>query len=146
SKLKGYEPIEAAIEPVRQQLALNGMEPAQYVRQLVAADVFLRPKPHDAIRWIAQTCGIDLSQTAQPVESELDPTIAPLVQKVTNRESTLANFQNAQQQAEAARIKGEMEAFAKDHPHFEKVRLHMGALIQAGTAKGLQEAYDMAVW
>lgn len=147
AKLKGYEPIEAAIEPVRQHLALQGVEPAQYVRQLVAADVFLRTKPTDAIRWIAQTYGIDLSQTTQaPEQSDMDPTLTPLLQKINTLESTLASFQTAQQQAEANRARAELEAFAKDRPHFEEVRAQMGVLIQSGAAPDLASAYDMAVW
>lgn len=144
TQLRGYEPIDAAIAPVRQHLQLNGVEPGQYVAQLVAADQYLRTNPQEAMQWIAQQYGIDLSETQQ--QAEIDPALAPFVQKINALESHLTQFATNQQQQEITRTTAEIDAFAKDHPHFEEVRQHMGGLIQTGAAADMSTAYDMAVW
>ena len=144
TQLRGYEPIEAAIAPVRQHLQLNGVEPGQYVAQLVAADQYLRTNPQEAMQWIAKQYGIDLSQTQ--AESEVDPVLAPLVQKINALEGHLTQFATQQQHSESTRVQTEIDVFEKDHPHFEEVRQQMGALIQTGTAADMSTAYDMAVW
>jgi len=141
--MKAYEPIEAALGPMRQQLELQGVEPGQYVRQLIAADQFLRTNPQEAVKWIATQYGADLSQV-EPADT--DPTLTPLVQEISSLKTQLTGMQTAQQQAETARMSMEVENFAKDKPHFEKVRAQMGGLIQGGAAQDLQTAYDMAVW
>ena len=145
NKLKGYEPIEAAIEPVRQHLELNGVEPAQYVRQLVAADQFLRTDPTAGFNWLAQQYGFDLSQALEG-QPEVDPTMQPFVQKINALEAALNQQVVAQQTAESKRIDDELSAFSAEHPHFEEVRADMGALIQSGAAADLKSAYDKAVW
>lgn len=144
TKLKGYEPIDAAIAPVQQRLALSGISREQYISQLVAADEYLRNSPQEAIKWLAQQYAVDLGQ--MQAESEVDPALSPLVNQITTLEQKISQLANGQQQAETARADAEIAAFAKDHPHFEDVRAHMGALMQSGTAADMQTAYDMAVW
>lgn len=145
TKLKGYEPIEAALAPVSQQLQLNGVQPAQYVSQLVAADRYLRTNPQEAMRWIAQQYGIDLSQVTQQ-GPQVDPAFAPFVQEINALKGQISTFAQEQQRKEAAQTQAEIAAFAKDRPHFEEVRQQMGALIQSGAAADMSAAYDMAVW
>lgn len=145
NKLKGYEPIEAALAPVRQNLELNGVEPAQYVKQLVAADQYLRTNPNEALQWLANQYGIDLNQMNMADQYQ-DPSYAPLVNEINQLKAEQAQFQRQQQAMEMERLNGEIAAFAAEHPHFEEVRQDMGALIQAGRASDMKTAYDMAVW
>lgn len=146
NRLKGYEPIDAALEPVRQHLQLNGVDAGQYVGQLVAADRMLRdPRTREqAVQWIVQQYGIDLSR--QQAESNADPALAPFVQEINSLKGQVSSFVESQQAQERARLDGEIAAFSKDRPHFEKVRKQMGALIQSGAAPDMPAAYDMAVW
>lgn len=147
TKLKGYEPIDAALAPVLQHLQMSGLAPGQYVSQLVAADQALKnPQTRDqAMQWVAQQYGIDLSQQQQAAP-EVDPALAPFVQEINDLKGQVANFVESQQVQETARVNGEIEAFAKDRPHFEEVRQQMGALMNAGAASDMASAYDMAVW
>ena len=145
NKLKGYEPIEAALEPVRSQLALNGLDEATYVRQLVAADQYLSQDPAAAIQWLAQARGVDLSQFTQ-AESDVDPVVAPLVNEISTLKSQVQGFIRGQQQTEAQRLNDEVQKFGVDKPYFEEVRPHMAALISSGAAADLQTAYDNAIW
>lgn len=148
NRLKGFEPIDAALEPVRQHLNLHGVEPAQYVRQLVAADQFLRTQPQQAIQWIAQQYGIDFSAMHRQAEEaeNLDPSIAPIVQEVNALKSYIQRQEHERQQAEATRLQMEIGNFAKDKPYYEDVRADMAALLGGGRATDLQTAYDMAIW
>lgn len=53
-----------------------------------------------------------------------------------------------QEDMDNAKIQGEIQAFASDsaNVHFEAVKPIMGALLHAGKAKNLKEAYEMAIW
>lgn len=145
NKLKGYEPIEAALAPMRQTLQLNGVDDATYVKQLVSADQFLRNDPQGALKWLAQQYGADLSQLNTEGQYQ-DPSLAPLVGEVTQLKTQLSEFQAAQKADADARVDAELTTFAAEHPHFETVRQQMGALMQAGSAADMKTAYDMAVW
>tara|TARA_R110002126_G_scaffold134250_3_gene278386 strand:+ start:2220 stop:3164 length:945 start_codon:yes stop_codon:yes gene_type:complete len=146
TQLKGYEPIAAALAPVRQSLELNGMDEGTYVRQLVAADQFLKTQPDQAIQWLAQQYGIDPGQTFSGSDEIVDPTMAPVLGEISQLKQQLGAFQAQHQQAEMASLEGQISDFAAENPHFEKVRTQMGALIQAGQAADMSAAYDMAVW
>jgi len=145
TKLKGYEAIDAALEPVRQNLELNGVEPAQYVRQLSAADQYLRTNPNEAIQWLAQQYGVDLGQIGAG-DQYIDPTTAPLVNEINELKAQQQQFFTAQRDAEIAAKNAEIEAFAKENPHFETVMDDMTRLATANPGTDLQTLYDQAVW
>lgn len=67
---------------------------------------------------------------AQLVEQKLQP--------------ILGQFQQQQQQ----QLQSQIAAFAArpDRPYFNDVRAHMGQLLEAGHAKSMDEAYEMATW
>lgn len=144
-KIKRYESIDAALEPVRKNLELNGVEPAQYVRQLAAADQYLRTNPHEALQWLAKQYNIDLAQmNAEP--AEVDPYTAPLVNEINQLKSQQAQFFEAQRQQEIARRNQEIEAFAQDKPLFDEVVDDMARLAQANLGLDLPALYERAVW
>jgi hypothetical protein len=156
-QLKQYEPIGAALEPLRQTLAMQGVEPATYVRSLIAADQALRTQPQQAIQWIARQYGIDLNQAvSQPAEAgqPTDPTIAALQTKISSFEQYLKQQDEQSRLREQQAITGQIETFrsalnadgSPKHPHFEDVRAEMAALMQAGRAESLDQAYEMASW
>jgi len=83
-------------------------------------------------------------------ESEyVDPTIASLRQEIDQLKQ-IANPQaiemRLREQLEGGKVQSDIAAFASDpaNIHFETVRPIMSALIGAGQAKDLKEAYDMA--
>lgn len=154
TRLKAYEPIAQVLEPVRQHLALNGVDEATYVRQLVAADQMLRQQPQQAIQQIARMYGINLQQL-EPDQEELDPTIAPLVTKITQLESLVQNFATAQQQQQALQVQSAIETFMADPANKYAKQLEQQILAEiptvnhllpnASPAERLKKAYERAV-
>jgi hypothetical protein len=57
-------------------------------------------------------------------------------------------FQAQAEQQQTQQLQSTIEQFASrpDRPFFNDVRVHMGQLIQAGTAKSMDEAYEQATW
>ena len=151
---KSYESLDKVIAPVRQRIAASGIGESEYISRLLNADMALRNNPKVAIKQLAQGYGIDLSSIEDTGDwNDSDPQITQLQQQ---NQAILAelnqfkrqNLQSARQQTEA-----QINGFAgtKDdkgnlkYPHFDKLRVKMGNLIDAGEAKGLEDAYAKAV-
>jgi len=98
----------------------------------------------------------DFGRAIQPFEATLRSTGLDPVGAVTQLMATdhLLRYGQPQeklaklQQAEQYSLNSEIAAFAADpnHGHFEQVREHMAALLQAGLAKDLHDAYAQAVY
>lgn len=156
-----WRSLEQKIQPYVQELAAAGVQPAQYFEQLHAANEYLRSDPEAAIQWLAQSQGIDLIALADRIYAEqtgqqpqqADPQVAALQQKIATLEQQLGGVTQFQQQAQElqrqaqlnARLQ-EIEAFAKDKPHFDKLEQTMVKLMRGGEATGLQDAYEKAQW
>jgi hypothetical protein len=154
TRLKSYEPIEQALEPIRQQLDLNGVSPGQYVRQLVAAEQFLQRNPGEAIQYLARNYGVDLQGlTQQQAEQpQADPAMAALQQQVQDLSSRQAEFYQHQAQQQEAAVSQQIEAFKADpaNKHFDTVYEDMVSLAAAERAAGkepsLPDLYQRAIW
>jgi len=150
--------VRKAIEPVKQHLELNGISEGDYISRLRAADQYLSQSPQEAIQWLAQSYGIDLSKFGQQQESEddefKDPYVQQLEEKVRNLEGQFQSRQQQEQQASQQQVEQQVQEFANatdeqgnpKHPHFPDVRPYMGALLNSGAAKDMEEAYEQAVW
>ena len=136
-----YQPYEQLVAPIRQQLALEGRSPEQYLSALMAADQMLRTDPQSALSQIARMYGVDLPGVESPAQPQ-DPVYAELQQV----KAQLAQLQQAPQQAVMQTAQSEIEAFAADpaNVHFPTVRPIMASLMQNGVAATLKEAYDIA--
>jgi len=145
-----YEPIEAAFAPHRSQLQQLGKTESQAVEQLLGWHVALSgPNKAEAFKALAQSHGFDISTLGpQPnvaPQSQPDPNqafrtyIDPLNQKVSALETEL-------QRRDRERVQNDISNFSKDKPHFEKVRIAMGHLINSGLATGAnsKEIFDDA--
>jgi hypothetical protein len=88
-----------------------------------------------------------LKLVAQPQQAR-DPYVASLEQKIARLEGQWTQQQQQAQQQVQEQVLSTIDAFARDpkHPHFKTVSASMGTLMQAGEAKDLEEAYQMAVW
>lgn len=143
--------LDQAISPYKQTLANLNISPQVAIKELMAADHKLRyGNQQDKEMYFAQLAqhyGIDLGSTAQTVQS-IDPRVYELAQRNQYLEQNLQQQQQAvQQQAEQA-LNSEIAQFAADpkNAHFETVKLHMAALLQAGQAKDLSDAYEQAIY
>ena len=151
------EPLLNLFAPHREELALHGLTPETVIRRWAAAEQRLQRDPQSAIRWLAETYGVDLDALAAEAP-QTDPTLAPLETRLGQVEAAIrANGRNA---AEAGHRQGmaAIDAFAQQkdaqgnllHPHLDKVALVMLGLAHqeraAGRAPDLAVLYDTAVW
>ena len=152
---KSIEALDAVIQPARQNIQATGIGEAEYISRLLNADHALRTDPKNALRQLAQGYGINLSSMNEESESwnDPDPQYAQLMQQNQQIMSELNQFKQQNIQTTVAQTEQTVEQFSMKtstdgklmHPHFDKVRVKMGNLIDAGEAKGLDEAYSKAV-
>lgn len=164
TKAESFNRLDKVIAPHREKWALNGVQEDQAIAQLLAAQNLLERDPASAIRWLAQSYNLDLSQLfgrqgaqpqgQQPVSMQQHPVIQQLAQQVQTLQQNIA--QRDQQEQDAARnaTLKEIERFATDpaHMYFENVRQEVAALIRIGDQSGdsrpihdrLKEAYTRA--
>lgn len=95
---------------------------------------------------LAQSYGIDLAN-AQEIP-QADQQVFTLQQRLSQLETALQNQTQQGAQREQQELNSTIAAFAADpkHSHFESVKGHMSALLQAGQAKDLADAYEQAVY
>jgi hypothetical protein len=140
--------MERAIQPYMQTIQSLGVSPDMAVSKLLQADHILRTSAPDQkaayLSQLAQEYGIDLGQ-AQAMPQK-DPYTLQLEQRLAQIQSQQQQFMQTQQQQQQETLNSEIQQFAKDAVHFEAVREDMAALLQAGRAKDLKDAYDMAVY
>jgi hypothetical protein len=152
TKLKPYEELDRIFQPHRQRWQLKGWSEAQAVQQLLAAQDYLDRDPAAAIRWLANSYGLkpdQIVQTAAHQQQQADPLaqyLAPVMQELQQVKATLTAREQAEQTRQQNAIRTEIESFSKDHPHFETVKADMAALLHAGRAEHLQDAYEKATW
>lgn len=146
SKAQFADAMERVISPHMQTLQSLGVTPDVAVHHLLEADRVLRYSQPDQkrayLQQLARSYGIDLGQQPEG-EPSYQPSTDPRVDAVINY---LRQQEAMRQQQEVAQLNSELSTFAKDKPHFEAVRNHMAGLLQAGVAKSLQDAYDMAIY
>jgi hypothetical protein len=141
---KRYQEIEQVLAPVRQTYQQVGIQSdAEAIKRLFMWEGMIRQNPAYALQQLAQQYGVNLSpaqSSDQPSAAiQENPYIGQLAQEVQSLKSTI-------QQSEQQQVSKELSAFAKDKPHFEKVRVSMGRLMQSGMAPDLDSAYQQAIW
>lgn len=99
-----------------------------------------------ALQAIAQQFNVDMNLPLQGAGS--DPRYAHLEQRYVALESKLQAQDQQRQQQEDQSILSAIADFGNQpgHEHFQTVKVHMGALMEAGAAKDMAEAYQMAIW
>lgn len=137
----GYEQLVA---PIRQQLAMEGRSPEQYLSALMAADEMLRTNPQQALGQIARMYGVNYGAQSAGQEQQAPDQYYREIQTLKNE---LAQLKAAPQQAVQHEAMSQIEQFAADpaNVHFERVKPIMSSLLQSGVASTLKEAYDNAV-
>lgn len=145
---------DKVFEPVDNDLKLAGVSRSQAVQRLLTAQQILTKTPEQGIRWLAQQYGVDLTQLNPAPQEEADPQYAGLHEKIGSIESQVQGWLSQQQQQQAQAVQQQIEQFrsATDangkllHPHFDQVKQHMAALIQAQPEADLDAVYDQAVY
>ena len=151
---KSFESLDKVIAPMRQQIAASGVGEAEYISRLLNADMALRNNPKMAIKQLAQGYGIDLSSIEENVDwNDSDPQITQLQQQNQAILAELNQFKQQNLQSARQQTENQISTFAQSkdekgnlkYPHFEQVRVKMGNLIDAGEAKGLEDAYAKSI-
>jgi len=150
--------MEQTIAPFAATLQSLNVQPDVAVKELLSADHRLRMGDTDYFLSllnayprldkgrIAQVFGGQVPEQIQP--QQIDPNLSALQQQVQQLSGWIQQQNLLGKQQEEATLNSEISRFSADpkHTHFESVRGHMSALLQAGQAKDLEEAYEMAVY
>lgn len=158
------EPLEQIIAPRVDAWALNGMQPAQAVHQLLALSDFAGRDPAGFIKYIAQNNGVDLEELVLGMDPDdvIDPKYAALEKELAELKGTVQGQTQQQQQAVHERTVNDVVAFATEkgpegqplRPYFEELGQAVMPYISMVKAQNpnwphnqvLQEAYDRACW
>jgi hypothetical protein len=156
-----HQALEDVLAPTRQQRQLQGLDDAQFLRSLVAADGLLSRDPAAGIKWLAQRYGVSPEQLVEGVKAAQESAPAPEVRRLMDEVSQLKSYlgqmtQTAQQQALSG-VVDQIEAFASAkgpdgsllRPYFDDCIADIQILVEAQRSRGepvdLQAAYDRAI-
>lgn len=149
---KRYQEIEQVLAPVRPNYQKVGIQSdAEAIKRLFMWEGMIRQNPAQALQQLAQQYGVNLSpaqSSDQPstAAQEIPPQLRPVIDQFGQVSQRLQNLETHLTQSQEQQVSKELTAFAKDKPHFEKVRTAMGRLLQSGMAADLDNAYQMAIW
>lgn len=122
------------------------------VRDMLNTNYILRAgtpqQKAQAVMSAIQRFGIDMSVLGNQQQANPLAAVQQELQQLRQMADPNRIKSQLQEQMEADRINGEIQAFAAnpEHVHFEAVKSTMGSLISSGRATDLQTAYDMAIW
>lgn len=147
-----YEKLQKEIlAPFQSRIQASGLPQEQYIKEFLMLDHVLASgtpqQKAQAVAAFAKHYSIDLTQYGKPeAQQQMDPTVRALQDKLAHLEGTLTQRQTAEQQREQQEAASAIEAFKADpkHLYFEDVKDDMAALLGAGRAKDLADAYDKA--
>ena len=146
-RAKSYE---NAIAPYAQDLQRRGIQPTQYIENLVRAEQILSNADYDqklqVFQKLASDYGIQLNGNGQV--TQLDPYTQQLMNQLNTVNQEVSSIKGRFAQEENQRLMGEIERVrsdAENFPHFDVVREEMAQLLELGKAQDLETAYKKAV-
>ena len=139
---QSFTPIAQEVNYLRQQY---GNE-VTGVGELAKLDRFANQDPVGFIQWFAKSRNIPLDGTGIPTEQ--DPTISALRQQVERLSGYVQQERLTKEQQEHQNALQQIDEFKRsmDAQDFETLKLDAAALLQAGQAKELKEAFEKAGW
>ena len=147
-ELKRYGEVDQVIAPLRPFFQQMGISEAEGLRRLTAWESALRnPATRmQAYQNLGQQYGINFN-SPQP-ESQIPDHLRPVYDQFGQITQQVSSLQGELQRSREEKVSETLAAFSKDKPHFEKVRVRMGQLIQAGAvpSSDLEGAYQQAIW
>lgn len=156
-KARLADEIQSAAAPYAAMLQAEGATPATAFKSLLNTAYTLRTgtpaQRHQIIANLAQQFGVDLNAVASGERPYVDPHLEHTQNEVLQLKQMLAAEQYRKQQEAEAQTQQTLTAFQTateadgkpKHPYFDDVRADMAALLSAGIAKDLPDAYDRAV-
>lgn len=134
--------LEQVIAPRRQHYASEGISDVQAIDNIWQWFEALKRSPADAFPKLAQMFGYDTSTVAPGADANPQPQTDP--GRVAQLEAEVRRLGGTFEEQQTAARRAELAKFSADKPHFEKVRVTMGRLMQAGVATNLDDAYQKA--
>jgi hypothetical protein len=146
-----YGALEQVLTPSKPLLSMRYGDEVTGIKTLLAYAEHMEKDPLATIQHIARERGIDLGRLApQQGQGTIDPNHAATAQPhiVQQLQQELQQLKSHLQQGNTQTLQSQIDAFASNpkHPYFNDVRVHMGALMSAGAAKTLEEAYEQAIY
>lgn len=151
-----YKELDAVLTPLDPMIQQYGTTRPEFVRQLASWHQALASNPNEAFPALARAYGYNLtgSPAADPAQQQPyvvnDPRVDQLTPVVSQLQQKLMEAERREQEAQMRQTSEKVASWAKDKPHFEKVRTDMGLLIKAAAEAGkemsLDEAYHKATW
>jgi len=146
-RAKSYE---NAIAPFADNLQRRGIQPTQYIENLVRAEQILSNAPYEqkvqVFHKLAADYGIQLNGNGQA--TQLDPYTQQLMNQLNMVNQEVSSIKGRFAEEENQRLMGEIERVRSDvekYPHFDVVREEMAQLLELGKAQDLETAYKKAV-
>ena len=146
-RAKSYE---NAIAPYAQDLQRRGIQPTQYIENLVRAEQILSNASYDqkvqVFQKLASDYGIQLNGNGQV--TQLDPYTQQLMNQLNMVNQEVSSIKGRFAQEENQRLMSEIQKYQSDtanYPHFDVVREEMAQLLELGKAQDLETAYKKAV-
>jgi len=143
-------PLVDIIAPIEKSLHSRGINPVQYVQNLVRAEQILTHAPYQQklqiFQQLAADYGIQLNNEGQA--TQLDPYTQQLMNQLNQVNQEVSSIKGRFAQEENQRLMGEIERVRSDvekYPHFDVVREEMAQLLELGKAQDLETAYKKAV-
>lgn len=155
---KGLEPlraraqiadmIEGALKPFEANLRAENANPVQAIQHFFSLDNTLRHGTQEQKAMVVQEIMARAGLTPELLSQapQVDTNYQALQQQIRHLQSTFQQREQFSQQQEANQLNSEIDQFKQGKEHFETVRQDMAALLQAGRAQNLGDAYEMAIW
>ena len=157
--------LDAILGPRTDQIRMRGLDEAQAIQALFAAQDMLDRDPVEGLRHIARTYGVDPRALAMPPafagvtapqqpggpmppQAQPPAQLAALARDVETLKDALAQQRESAEAAQKAGLQDQIAAFSADpaNLYFENVRERMSALLRADAAKDVADAYQQAIW
>lgn len=140
--------VYKAIQPFEATIRAQGLSADEAIASLLSVEHRLRygspAEKQSQLAMIAESYGIDMANLFDA--PQIDPQVLELKQEINNLRNQQQSWLASQQEAENRTILEQINAFSQGKEYFDQVKPEVAALLQAGRAKDLQEAYDMAIW
>ena len=148
---KRYQEIEQVLAPVRPIFQQNGVKSdAEAIKSLLGWEAsFRNPTTRmQAFHNLARQYGINLNSPQSQVSDAIPDQLRPVYDQFGQLTQQVSSIQGELQRSREEQVSKTLTDFSKDKPHFEKVRMRMGQLIQAGivSPNDLDGAYQQAIW
>lgn len=142
--------IKEVVTPYSPLFAMSNTKPEDGIKEMLNYAQILQmgnPQQKGQLLWqLAQRWNADMKFTPQ-VAAQPQNQMVLMQQELQKTKDELARLpETLKQRQEAEQVQSIIDAFANDpkNVHYEKVKPVMAALLQAGTAKDMQDAYDKA--